>query len=125
MRDTPHLVNTSTVIQFGDWSRAGFEYMAKKYFSSKIVIDELPVPLLQDDGDTTTIDLIQNSNDEDKEEDDDMPVEHLEKVVLCMIDMHQDCELTALGYLQDAGHYIYVSPQLFENFLRTYKRLIK
>lgn len=31
MRETPHLVSASTVIQFGDWNRTGYEYMAKKY----------------------------------------------------------------------------------------------
>ena len=93
MRETLHLVNSSTIIQFGDWSRAGFEYMAKKYFSSRFVVNELPQNLLKDDDDTTDIQL--SSNSEDNEE---VEVEHLEKVVLCMIDMHQDCELTAIGY---------------------------
>ena len=49
MRDTPHLVNSSTIIQFGDWSKAGFEYMAKKYFSSQLVVEQLPGQLLLDD----------------------------------------------------------------------------
>ena len=39
--------------------------------------------------------------------------------------MHQDSELAAKEYLQDTGHYVYVSSQLFENFLQTYKSLIK
>ena len=36
LRDTLHLVHTSTIIQFGDWNRKGFEFMAKKYFSSDL-----------------------------------------------------------------------------------------
>lgn len=82
MRDTLHLVNSSTIIQFGDWSRAGFEYMARKYFSSKFVVNELPKNILDED-DTTDIQLSQDAKSEEEFE-----VEHLEKVVLCMIDMH-------------------------------------
>ena len=78
MRDTLHLVNTSTIIQFGDWSRAGFEYMARKYFEGKQLL------------------AVQNADDDDTEE--EIDVEHLEQVVLCMIEMHQDSEIAAQGY---------------------------
>ena len=78
--------------------------MAEKYFSKQ------PQQFMKAEGD---------SNEED------LPIEHLEKVVACKIAMHSDVEATAVSYLNDTGHYVYVSPQLFENFLRTYKRLLK
>ena len=54
MRETLHLVNSSTIIQFGDWSKAGFEYMAKKYFSSQFVVSHMAGELLPDDSDGNT-----------------------------------------------------------------------
>ena len=106
LRDAIHLVNTSTIIQFGDWSRAGFEYMARKYFEGKQML------------------AVTGGNDEEETEE-ELNVEHLEQVVLCMIEMHQDSEIAAQGYFQETGHQVYVSPQLFENFIRTYKKLLK
>lgn len=35
MRDTPHLLNSSTVIFFGEWSDSGFEFIARKYLTDK------------------------------------------------------------------------------------------
>ena len=35
MRDNPHLLNSSTVIFFGEWSDSGFEYIAKKYLTDQ------------------------------------------------------------------------------------------
>ena len=66
-----------------------------------------------------------NLVDQGRTQEKELPIEHLERVVTVMIAMHSDVEVTAQGYLNDTGHYVYVSPQLFENFLRTYKRLLK
>ena len=70
MRDTPHLMNASSIIHFGDWSRAGFEYMAMKYF------DRAQDQLRSEDG----------SQEEEVE------IEHLEQVVRAQVEMHQECE---------------------------------
>lgn len=31
LRNYLHIVNSACIIQFGDWSRQGFEFIAKKY----------------------------------------------------------------------------------------------
>jgi len=105
MRDTQHLVNTSTIIQFGDWSKAGFEYMAKKYFANQS--NQL------------------KSGTDDNSDDEGFHVLHLDQIVLVQIEMHHDCEIASIGYQQETGHFIYISPQLFENFIRNFKQMLK
>ena len=38
--------------------------------------------------------------------------------------MHLEAAIEARGYHAETGHYVYVTPQLFENFIRTYKLLM-
>ena len=33
LRDAAHLLNSSTLIYFGEWSDSGFEYIAKKHLA--------------------------------------------------------------------------------------------
>ena len=40
-----------------------------------------------------------------------------------MIEMYHDIAKQAQIYYQDTDHYVYVSPQLFETFVQTFKRL--
>ena len=82
--------------------------MAKKYFTKgKQVL-------------LTNFDDASNSDDEGQ-----IHVEHLDKVIQCQVEMHHDCEIEHKQYYKESGHYIYITPQLFENFIRTYKKLIK
>ena len=106
MRNTMHLINTSTIIYFNDWGRPGFSFMAKKYFS-------------QNDKESSL------NAGEEAEEDPDVQITHLEEVIKCQVDMHEDAEMEARGYFAETGHYVYVTPQVFENFIRTYKKLLR
>ena len=65
--------------------------MARKYFEGKQML------------------AVTGGNDEEETEE-ELNVEHLEQVVLCMIEMHQDSEIAAQGYFQETGHQVYVSP---------------
>lgn len=57
--------------------------------------------------------------------DDEFQIKNLTAVINCQIEMHRDIEVAANNFVQDTGHYIYITPQLFENFIRTYKGLLK
>ena len=42
-----------------------------------------------------------------------------------MIEMHHDTAKVASLYFQETDHYVYITPQLFENFIQTFKRLFE
>ena len=43
MRDAPHLLNSSTLIYFGEWSNAGFSEIAHRHLTAD-TDEAMPVP---------------------------------------------------------------------------------
>ena len=94
MRDTPHLIDSSTMIYFGEWSDFGLEFIAVKH-------------LEDDDSEITLI----------------HPLKNIKNLTNVMIEMYHDITKQAITYYHETDHYVYVSPQLFESFVQTFKRL--
>ena len=80
LRDAAHLLNSSTLIYFGEWSDSGYQYIAKKHLT-EASDDSMPLQL-------------QNT-------------EQLSKV---MIEMYHDTVKSAQLYYQETDHYVYISP---------------
>ena len=51
------------------------------------------------------------------------PFKNITNLTKAMIEMYHDITKQALIYYQETDHFVYVSPQLFENFVQTFKRL--
>ena len=83
------------MIYFGDWSDYGYQYIAKK---------------MLEDGDKEMMGLSFKS------------IELLSKH---MISMYHDTAKVASLYYQETDHYIYITPQLFENFISTFRKLFE
>ena len=94
-----YLVNSSTIIAYGEWNNAGFEFMAQKYLADANFDPEgfADVRLK------------------------DFMLHQPEKVITVMIEMYDDTVEERHAYNHHTGHFIYVSPQLFETFCRTYR----
>ena len=71
--------------------------MAKKYFES-----DLGSSLLK-----ATSEELKHSLDS---KDDKTSLDYLNQIIVCTIEMHQDCENATHYYQQETGHYVYVSP---------------
>ena len=80
LREAQHLLDTSTLIYFGEWSDHGFHYIATKH--------------LEDQG----TDRIETSFSEP------------EKLSKAMINMYHDINKHAQNYYQETDHYVYVTP---------------
>ena len=68
MRNTMHLVNTSSIIYFSEWDPKGFEFMAQKYFAKV------------EKKSTMTVGSV---NDEEEEGSSDVRIIHTEEVIKC------------------------------------------
>lgn len=80
MRDSPHLLNSSTLIYFGEWSDSGYEFIANKHLNDTSD-EELPIQLT----DTSVISKV-------------------------MIEMYHETAKACQLYYQETDHYVYISP---------------
>ena len=54
-----------------------------------------------------------------------MAFKNTEALIRTMIEMYHDTAKAAQSYYQDTDHFVYVSPQLFETFVQTFRRLFQ
>ena len=92
LRESPHILDSSTLIYFGEWSDSGFDFLAKMHLS------ETPAYVQQ-------------------------PIKNVALLSKVMIEMYHDTVRQSQLYYQETDHYVYISPQQFESFTQTFKRL--
>ena len=93
LRDAPHLLSSSTLIYFGEWSDPGYEFIARKH--------------LADSEDEAMPFALRNP----------------EFLCRVMIEMYHDAVAAGQLYHQETDHFVYISPRLFDMFVQTFKRL--
>lgn len=93
LREAPHILDASTLIYFGEWSDRGFEFLAHKHLS------ETPASFVP------------------------LPMKNVALLSKVMIEMYHDTVRQSQLYYQETDHFVYISPQQFESFTQTYKRL--
>lgn len=91
MRDAHHLINTATIIWFGEWSDFGYEHVAQRH--------------LADPGTQTELDA-----DEEDLANKPVAVKAKKEVTKIMIRMYHDVQKVAMDYYQDSNHFVHVSP---------------
>ena len=106
MREAYHLINTATIIWFGEWSDSGYEHVARRH--------------LADPGTQTELEA-----DEEDLANKPVAVKAKKEVIRIMIRMYHDVQKEAMAYYQDSNHFVHVSPQHFENFCASYKQVLR
>ena len=106
MKETHHLINTSTIIWFGEWSDSGYEHVAQRHLADADAKTELEA-------------------DEDDLLNRPVPLTAKNAVIQIIIRMHHDVQKVAMDYYQESNHYVHVSPQHFDNFCVTYKQFLR
>ena len=80
MREAPHLLHSSTLIYFGEWSDSGYEFIATKHMTDT-------------NGDSTALSF-----------------KNIPAIIKTMTDMYHDTVKASQLYFQETDHYVYMSP---------------